>query len=186
MSDLVPAAPSPAAPTAARVAIADDAPTIEELFSFAREAELRVQTLRMTIEERVITAKGAETIVHEIQLKHPGHARVATRRSSEPLSRDFDIWLSDGETITTYQAGNNLASTRKHQARVAGSDDLDLPRFARGYQPLTSLPTMGTLQIVNSDKVQPLDTAFMDAVGWYFNWGADTQAVLGPHKPAGT
>ena len=47
------------------------------------------------------------------------------------------------------------------------------------YQPLTSLPTMGTLQIVDSDKVQPLDTAFMDAVGWYFNWGADTQAVLG-------
>ena len=47
------------------------------------------------------------------------------------------------------------------------------------YQPLTSLPTMGMLQIVDSDKIQPLDTAFMDAVGWYFNWGADTKAVLG-------
>lgn len=54
------------------------------------------------------------------------------------------------------------------------------------YRPLTSLPTMGTLQIVDSDKVQPLDTAFMDAAGWYFNWGADTQAVLGPRKPAAT
>ncbi len=53
------------------------------------------------------------------------------------------------------------------------------------YQPLTSLPTMGTLQIVDSAKVHPLDAAFMDAVGWYFNWGADTQAVLGPRKPAG-
>ncbi len=54
------------------------------------------------------------------------------------------------------------------------------------YRPLTSLPTMGTLQIVDSDKVQPLDTAFMDAVGWYFNWGADTQAVLRPRKPVAT
>ncbi|MEJ2238806.1 MAG: hypothetical protein P8X82_10960 [Gemmatimonadales bacterium] len=54
------------------------------------------------------------------------------------------------------------------------------------YQPLTSLPTMGTLKIVDSDKVQPLDTAFMDAAGWYFNWGADTQAVLEPRQPAAT
>jgi uncharacterized membrane protein len=52
------------------------------------------------------------------------------------------------------------------------------------YQPLTSLPTMGTLQIVDSAKVHPLDAAFMDAVGWYFNWGAETQAVLGPRKTA--
>ena len=54
------------------------------------------------------------------------------------------------------------------------------------YQPLTSLPTMGTLQIVESSKVHPLDSAFMDAVGWYFNWGADTRAVLGSQKPADT
>jgi uncharacterized membrane protein len=47
------------------------------------------------------------------------------------------------------------------------------------YLPLTSLPTMGTLQIVDSDKVQLLDTSFMDAAGWYFNWGADTHSVLG-------
>ena len=53
------------------------------------------------------------------------------------------------------------------------------------YRPLTSLPTMGTLQIVDSSKVQPLDSAFMDAVGWYFNWGADTKAVLGPREPSG-
>ncbi len=54
------------------------------------------------------------------------------------------------------------------------------------YQPLTSLPTMGTLKIVDSDKVHPLDTAFMDAAGWYFNWGADTQAVLEPRKAPAT
>lgn len=56
-------------------------------------------------------------------------------------------------------------------------EELDGDRFTV-YQPLTSLPTMGTLQIVESGKVEPLDSAFMDAVGWYFNWGADTEAVL--------
>ena len=46
------------------------------------------------------------------------------------------------------------------------------------FQPLTSLPTMGTLQIVSESKVERLDATFMDAIGWYFNWGADTRAVL--------
>jgi uncharacterized membrane protein len=54
------------------------------------------------------------------------------------------------------------------------------------FQPFTSVPTMGTLQIVEKDKVHPLDSAFMDAVGWYFNWGADTHAALGSRKLAGT
>jgi len=46
------------------------------------------------------------------------------------------------------------------------------------FQPLTSLPTMGTLQIVSESKVERLDATFMDAISWYFNWGADTHAVL--------
>ena len=54
------------------------------------------------------------------------------------------------------------------------------------YRPHTSLPTIGTLQIVDSDRLEPLETAFMDAVGWYFNWGADTKAVLEPRKPGAT
>ena len=120
--------------------MADDAPDIEQLFSFAREAELRVQTLRMNIEERVVTARGADTITHDIHLKHPGLARVATKRSSEPLSREYDIWVSDGETITAYEASNKIASRRKVRPRVAGSDDPGLPPFARGYQPRTPLP----------------------------------------------
>ena len=140
MSDLIPAGPAPITPTAARVVLADDAPSVEELFLFAREAELRVQSLRMTIEERVVTAKGAAMVVHEIQLKHPGRARVATKHSSEPMSRDYDIWISDGETITFYEASNKIASTRRHRARVVGSDDPTLPAFARQYEPLTALP----------------------------------------------
>jgi uncharacterized membrane protein len=46
------------------------------------------------------------------------------------------------------------------------------------FQPLTSMPTMGTLQIVSESKVERLDATFTDAIGWYFNWGADTRAVL--------
>ena len=126
MSDLTPAVRTTIAPAAARVAMADDAPDIEQLFSFAREAELRVQSLRMTIDERVVTAKGADSILHEIQLKHPGRARVTTRRSTEPLSRDYDIWLSDGEVATSYQAATKVASVRKLRDRVVGSDRPDL------------------------------------------------------------
>ncbi|HSM34439.1 MAG TPA: hypothetical protein VK987_10160 [Anaerolineae bacterium] len=140
MSDLIPAGPEQLLPSATRVALADDAPSIEELFLFAREAELRVQSLRMTIEEQVVSARGAEHIVHEVQLRHPGHARVTTKRSSEPLSRDYDTWVSQGETITTFDARNRLASVRKHPRRLVGSDDPGLPPFARQYQPLTKLP----------------------------------------------
>ena len=140
MADLIPTGQVTTAPAAARVAMADGTPPIEDLFLFAREAELRVHTLRMTIDERVVTARGADRVVHEIQLKHPGHARVATRYSSEPLSRDYRIWVSDGETITTYDARHKTASVRKRRARVAGSDGSGLPRFAHQYEPLTPLP----------------------------------------------
>ena len=140
MSDLIPAGPTSPVPAAARVALADETPSIEELFLFAREAELRVQSLRMTIEEQLVTAKGPERIVHEIQLRHPGHARVTTRRSSEPLTRDYDTWVSDGETITAFEASNRLATVRRHRRGVVGSDEPGLPPFARQYQPLTKLP----------------------------------------------
>jgi hypothetical protein len=140
MSDLIPTAQGSVAPSAARVALADDTPAIEELFSFAREAELRVRTLRMTIEDRVVNAKGEQVTWYEIQLKHPGHARVTTRRSTEALSRDYDIWLSDGETATSYQAATRVASVRKLRDRVVGSDEPGLPPFARQYAPLTRLP----------------------------------------------
>ena len=57
MSDLIPAS---SAPIAERVTLADDAPSLEELFRFSREAELRVQSLRMAIEEHSMTARGEE------------------------------------------------------------------------------------------------------------------------------
>jgi hypothetical protein len=140
MSDLIPADQAPVAPSAARVALADETPAIEELFSFAREAELRVQTLRMRIEDRVVSAKGEQVTIYDVQLRHPGQARVTTRRGAEELSRDYDIWLSDGVTATSYQAARKVASVRRLPARVVGSDRPDLPPFARQYVPLTRLP----------------------------------------------
>jgi hypothetical protein len=122
------------------VALPEDVPGIEELFLFAREAELRVGSLRMDIEERVVNARGEEAITHEIQLRHPGHARVATKRSSEPLTRDYDVWLSDGERVQTYEASNRTASVRQRRKPVAGVDQPDLPAFARQRESLTPLP----------------------------------------------
>lgn len=140
MAELIPAKSAALMPAPARVAMADDAPDLEALFSFAREAELRVRTLRMTIEDRTVTARGAETVTTEVLLQHPGHARVTTRRGSEPMSRDYEVWLSDGETATTFQARPNLVSVRRLPARVEGSDQPGLPSFARQYVPLTRLP----------------------------------------------
>lgn len=140
MSDLIPTSQAQPVPVASRVVLADDAPSLEELFGFAREAELRVRTLRMTIEEHVVSAKGEEMIAHEVVLKHRGHARVTSRRSEEPLSRDYDVWLGNGESITVYHPSTKSVSVRKPRGRVAGSDDETLPPFARQYQPLTALP----------------------------------------------
>jgi hypothetical protein len=141
MSELVPAGGSQPVPTADRVALADDAPSIEQLFLFAREAELRVSTLRMQIAERSMTAKGEEIVYHELQLKHPDHARVTSKRSDDPLASDYDIWLSDGERIRTYRASDRIASDRAIGTHVAGVEQADLPPYARQRVPLTSLPS---------------------------------------------
>ena len=59
---------------------------------------------------RVVNAKGEQVTTYEVQLKHPGQVRVTTRRSADAMSRDYEIWLSDGETATTSQAAPKLAS----------------------------------------------------------------------------
>jgi hypothetical protein len=140
MSNLVTTTPARTTPSAARVAMADEAPSIEELFLFAREAEVRVESLRMDIEEHVVTARGEDTILHEIQLRHPGQARVDNRRNSEPLTTAYDIWLSDGETIQTFEASNKTSTRRRRRSHVAGVDEPSLPLFAQQREPLTPLP----------------------------------------------
>ena len=137
---LVPVMP-PALPAAERVALGQAAPGIEELFLFAREAELRVRTLRMVIEERLETARGEERRRHEIWLRHPGQARVTTRRDDAMPSRDYEVWLLGDDTVTTYLAARNVASRRPLARHVVGVDGPDLPLFSRQREPLTALPS---------------------------------------------
>jgi hypothetical protein len=149
MSDSTPAAavgsvpivaPS-ALPSAERVALAEATPGIEELFRFAREAELRVSSLRMTIEERLENARGPELHRHEIWLRHPGQARVTTRRDDAMPSRDYDVWLLDHDIVTTYLAARNVASRRPLARHVVGVEAPGLPAFARQREPITALPS---------------------------------------------
>lgn len=114
-------------------------PEIPDLFRFMTEAELRVQTLRMRIIDRRTTTHGEETETHEVWLRHPGRAKVISTRG-RPLDRDFDVWVSDGETVHTYDASANLATTRRVPVRPVGVTDPDLPRFAQIYMPVTTLP----------------------------------------------
>jgi hypothetical protein len=141
MSDLVTVAPSPPAVRApSMIALDDDAPRLEDLFRFMADAELRVRTLRMRVEERVVTATGEELTVHDLVLAHPGRARITSRRSMDPLSRDYRVWASDGTVVTTYDATDERASVRPMRPSVVGADDPSKPRFAQVYVPLTVLP----------------------------------------------
>jgi hypothetical protein len=141
MSELVPVrAPVPAYRAPALIALGEDAPRLEELFTFMADAELRVQTLRLRLEERVGTALGEELSTTEVVLRHPGWARVTTRRSTDPLSRDYRVWASDGQVVTTYDAADERASVRPVRPPLVGADDAGNPPFARVYVPRTALP----------------------------------------------
>lgn len=137
----------PARPLPERVALPDDMPGIEALFQFAREAELRVSSLRMVVEERLITARGEELRRHELWLRHPGQARITTRRAEDSgLARDHEIWLLDGGIVTTYTPGRDAASRRPVSQHVVGIERPDLPGFARQRAPLTPLPQGSPLE----------------------------------------
>jgi len=114
-------------------------PEIPDLFRFMAEAELRFTTLRMRIVDRRTTTHGDETESHEVWLRHPGRAKVISTRG-RTLDRDFDAWVSDGETVRTYDAVSNLATKRRVPVRPVGVTDPDLPLFAQIYLPVTTLP----------------------------------------------
>ena len=122
------------------VALAEDVPSIETLFLFAREAELRVSRLRVIIEERSMNARGVDLVRHEVLLRHPDQARVTSTRSDDPLSRDYDIWIGEGDQIRTFSARHKLASVRTRPRGAVGVDNPDLPLYARTRAPLTHLP----------------------------------------------
>ena len=74
-------------------------PSLVELFTFMRDAELRFSTLRMRIEERTGTARGTHVVTSDVLLRHPGDARVTTSEDGRGTAGNYELWLSDGEIV---------------------------------------------------------------------------------------
>lgn len=115
-------------------------PTVDELFTFARDAELRFETLRMRIEERASTATGEQLTLIDVAVRHPGHARVTTTHPSQGAVAIYETWISDGEIVRTYSAEHRLGTERPVRRSVVGLEDPDLPGMSTVYRPLTALP----------------------------------------------
>lgn len=115
-------------------------PSVAELFTFMRDAELRFRTLRMRIEERTVTARGEHLVVTELLLRHPGDARVTASDPERGTAGNYEIWISDGETVRTYSAPHRLGTHRPARPAVRGTENPDLPGMSGVHRPLTPLP----------------------------------------------
>ena len=122
------------------VALPAGLPTIEELFTFARDAERRFETLKMRIEERTFGARGEQLVTMDIAVRHPGHARVVTAEPGKGATGHHELWLSDGEVIRTYSAVHRLGTSRPVRNRPRGLDPRQYPGWSTVYEPITSLP----------------------------------------------
>jgi hypothetical protein len=134
---LVPAGPDRRLP--AVVTLPEDLPSVAELFEFMRDAELRFETLRMRLEERTFGTRGEQVVAMDVAIQHPGHARVTTTEPGAGTAGNFELWISDRETIQTYSGAHRLGTTRPIRNRPRGLDG-DFPGSARVYEPLTPLP----------------------------------------------
>ncbi|HEY4228206.1 MAG TPA: hypothetical protein VGM49_07690 [Candidatus Limnocylindrales bacterium] len=121
-------------------ALRDEQPSVDELFTFMRDAELRFATLRMRIEEHVWTARGEEILVQEVSLRHPGEVKVLTSTTDLGSTDAYETWVSDGTTVQTYVASRKVGTKRPARSMVRGvADGHDLPGRSRFYVPLTPL-----------------------------------------------
>jgi outer membrane lipoprotein-sorting protein len=120
------------------VALEARLPSLPELFTFMRDAELRWDTLRMRIEERTFGSRGELVTTMDVSVRHPRHAKVMTSESGPGASTGHELWLSDGETVWTYSSTHRLGTKRpiRNRPRL----DAELPGSARVYEPLTPLP----------------------------------------------
>jgi outer membrane lipoprotein-sorting protein len=121
----------------------DDLPSLADLFTFMRDAELRFDALRMRIEERSQTTRGEHLVVVEVALRHPRSARVTTTEPHRGTAGGYEIWISDGNTVRTYSGPHRLGTerpVRRPVQGVSGRDARDLPEMSRIYVPFTALP----------------------------------------------
>jgi outer membrane lipoprotein-sorting protein len=124
------------------VALPTGLPTVDELFTFMRDAERRFQTLRMRIEERTYGARGEQLVTMDVALRHPGHARVVTTEpgAGARAAGSHELWISDGEVVRTYSAAHRLGTSRPIRNRPRGLDPRQYPGRSTVYEPITSLP----------------------------------------------
>jgi hypothetical protein len=122
-----------------------DASEIAPLFRFMRDAEQRFDTLRMTIVDRRIAARGDTVDRVNVWLRHPGSSRVVVGEPDGPARGGYQVWVVQGDTVTHYDADANVVRSRPRLSIPAGADtNDDLPTFGRVYRPRTALP-VGTL-----------------------------------------
>jgi outer membrane lipoprotein-sorting protein len=119
--------------------LGDELPTVPQLFTFMRDAELRFTSLRMRIEERAANTRGEDLAVFDVMLRHPGNAKILTSRSGEGLTSGYEVWISDGETVREYVASRKVGTKRPVRRPVRGTDGRDLPGRARVYKAVTPL-----------------------------------------------
>lgn len=122
------------------VALAPGLPPVEELFTFARDAERRFETLMLRIEERTFATRGEQLVTMDVAIRHPGHARVVTTEPARRAAGHHELWISDGEIIRTYSAAHKLGTSRPVRNRIRGLDPLEYPGRATVYEPITPLP----------------------------------------------
>jgi outer membrane lipoprotein-sorting protein len=122
------------------VALPTGQPTVEQLFTFMRDAERRFETLRMRIEERTYGARGEQLVTMDVALRHPGHARVVTTEPGGRAAGGHELWISDGEVVRTYSAAHRLGTSRPIRNRPRGLDPREYPGWSTVYEPVTSLP----------------------------------------------
>lgn len=121
------------------VALSAGLPSLDGLFSFMRDAELRWGALRMRIAERTYGARGEQVVTTDVAIRHPRRARVMTSEAGRGTAQGHELWLSDGSTVWTYSASHRLGTKRPIRNRPRGLDR-SFPGRSRVYEPLTPLP----------------------------------------------
>ena len=121
-------------------ALSSDLPSLAQLFTFARDAELRFDTLRLQIEERTFGTRGEQRTLIDVMLRHPGEARVTTSDPNRGTKGNYKVWLADGETVRTYSGISRVGTHRPVRRAIRGLESRDLPGSSTVYVPITDLP----------------------------------------------
>lgn len=122
------------------VALPAELPTLGQLFTFARDAEQRFETLRLEIDERTFGTRGEQRQLIDVLLRHPGEARVTTTDPTRGTKGNFEVWLSDGESVQTFNGATRVGTNRPVRRAIRGLDSRDLPGSSTVYVPVTDLP----------------------------------------------